>query len=200
MGPRKYVVRIVAGSARGRRLRAPRGRLVRPTTDRVKEAMFSMLTSRGACADLRVLDLFAGTGGLAIEALSRGAASAVLVDSSRAATQAINANLAAAEFTAEVLTMPVARALAQLAAAGRRFDGVLLDPPYEQGLVQPTLTLLDEGALVQDGGWVVVEHGRDEAPPARLGGLVQRVHRCYGDTWIALFVVERSAETVHDNG
>jgi 16S rRNA (guanine(966)-N(2))-methyltransferase RsmD len=162
--------------------------------------MFSMLASRGACADLDVLDLFAGTGGLGIEALSRGAGSAVLVESSRAATQAITANLAAAELTAEVLTMPVARALARLAAAGRRFDGVLLDPPYEQGWVLSTLTLLDEGALVRDGGWVVVDHGRDEVPPARLGGLVQRVHRCYGDTWIALYVVERSAETLHGNG
>ena len=183
-------MRVVAGSARGRRLRVPRGRAVRPTADRVKEALFSILESRGGCAGVAVLDLFAGSGSLAIEALSRGAAGAVLVEPGREAAAVIRANLAAAGFVAELLAMPAARAIARLGARGRRFGGVFLDPPYEAGWVVPTLDLLDRVRLVAPGGWVSVEHGRDEAPPARVGSLVQQLDRRYGDTRLVLFAAE----------
>jgi 16S rRNA (guanine(966)-N(2))-methyltransferase RsmD len=187
-------MRIVAGIARGRRLRAPKGRAVRPTADRVKEAVFSILSSRYLCAGIPVLDLFAGTGSLGIEALSRGAAEAVFVESDRAAAAAIRGNLQAAGFGALVLVMPVARALAALRAEGRRFGGVFVDPPYDRGWVDQTLALLEKGAMVAEGGWVVVEHGRDEEPPARVGALVRADGRRYGDTRIELFVVERRIE------
>jgi 16S rRNA (guanine966-N2)-methyltransferase len=191
-------MRIVAGTARGRRLRAPRGRGVRPTTGRVKEAVFSMLESRDSCAGLAVLDLFAGTGGLGIEALSRGAAATVFVEVSRTAAAVIRDNLARAGLRGEVLTMPAARAIGKLAAAGKRFGGVFLDPPYERGWVNRTLSLIDDAKLVHEGGWVVVEHGRREDPAERVGALVRGVHRCYGDTWIALFRAERASERRHD--
>jgi len=152
-----------------------------------------MLESREPMAGCAVLDVFAGTGGLGIEALSRGAARAVFVDASRAAADAIRANLATAGFAGEVVTMPAARALPRLAAAGRRFAGAFLDPPYEQGWIAPTLALLDELALVEAGGWVVVEHGRDEVPADRYGALERAVQRCYGDTRIALYHVRRPA-------
>src|SRR6185295_8217017 len=97
------IMRIVAGIARGRRLRAPKGRLVRPTADRVKEAVFSMLESRDGCAGRTVLDLFAGAGTLGIEALSRGAESAVFVEPNRAAAKAIRENLGMAGFEGEVI-------------------------------------------------------------------------------------------------
>lgn len=161
--------------------------------------MYSILQSRGSFADVAVLDLFAGTGGLGIEALSRGAAAAVFVDSSRAATEAIRANLAAAGLTGEVIDMPVARAITHLAEEGRRFGGVFLDPPYGQGEVVPALEQLDSAALVADAGWIVAEHGRAEALPERVGVFVRRLHRCYGDTWIALFTAEGVAETSHGN-
>ena len=183
----------------GRRLRAPRGREIRPTTDRVKEAVYSILQSRGSLDGLTVLDLFAGTGGLGIEALSRGASAAVFVDSSRAATEVIRANLSAAGFAGEVMGMPVVRAITQLEHGGRRFGGVFLDPPYGQGEIVPTLERLGSAAVVEDAGWIVAEHGRDEAVPERVGVFVRRLHRCYGDTWIALLTNERMAETSHGN-
>ena len=118
-------MRIVAGHYRGRRLQAPRGTSVRPTSDRVREALFSIL---GDITDLRVLDLFAGSGALGIEALSRGAASATLVENDRAAVAAIRANLAPlGDANAEVV-----RADALTWLGGRRgpYDLVFLDPPY----------------------------------------------------------------------
>lgn len=189
-------MRVVAGIARGRRLRAPRGRVVRPTADRVKEAVFSILDSRYSCAGIAVLDLFAGTGSLGIEALSRGAADAVFVESDRRVAAVIRSNLRAAEFSAEVLVMPVVRALAALRADRRRFGGVFVDPPYDRGWVSRTLTLLDEAAIVAEGGWLVVEHGRNEEPPVRVGRLARADTRCYGDTRIALFTVGGRLEEI----
>jgi 16S rRNA (guanine(966)-N(2))-methyltransferase RsmD len=189
-------MRIVAGIARGRRLRAPKGRLVRPTADRVKEAVFSILESRDGCAGQRVLDLFAGAGSLGIEALSRGAAEVVFVDPARAATEAIQSNLTATGLAGELLAMPAERAIKQLAAAGRRFDRVFLDPPYGEGWIARTLAALDAARLVADGGLVVVEHGRGEPAAPEVGGLVQELARRYGDTHIALY----RATTEGDHG
>jgi 16S rRNA (guanine(966)-N(2))-methyltransferase RsmD len=190
-------MRIVAGIARGRRLRAPKGRLVRPTADRVKEAVFSILESRQACAGLAVLDLFAGAGSLGIEALSRGASEAVFVEPGRAASEAIHANLQAAGFAGEVLEMPAERAIIRLAAAGRRFDAVFLDPPYGEGWIGRTLSALDAAGLIVDGGWVVVEHGRGEPAAPQIGVLAQQVARRYGDTHIAIYRAGASNESDH---
>ncbi|MCC6763716.1 MAG: 16S rRNA (guanine(966)-N(2))-methyltransferase RsmD [Deltaproteobacteria bacterium] len=180
-------MRIVAGIARGRRLRAPKGRLVRPTADRVKEAVFSMLESRESFEGCAVLDLFAGAGTLGLEALSRGAREAVFVDPARAASEAITANLTATGLVGEVLTMPADRAIRHLAASGRRFDRVFIDPPYGQGWVERTLAALDESELVVDGGWVVVEHGRGEPAARTVGRFSQELNRRYGDTNIAFY-------------
>jgi 16S rRNA (guanine966-N2)-methyltransferase len=185
-------MRVVAGLARGRRLRAPKGSGTRPTADRVKEALFSMLESRDRCAGVTILDLFAGTGGLGIEALSRGAGGAVFVESNPSAAKTLRANLATAGFDAEVLVMPAARAITALGERGARFDGVFLDPPYERAWIRDTLERLDVAGLVRDDGWVVVEHGRDEAPPARVGHLVARDTRRYGDTRLTLLEAEGS--------
>lgn len=189
-------MRIVAGIARGRRLRAPKGRLVRPTADRVKEAVFSILESRQGCAGRTILDLFAGAGSLGIEALSRGASAAVFVEPSRAATEAIHDNLQTAGLTGEVLEMPADRAIKRLAAAGRRFDGVFIDPPYGEGWIARTLGALAAADLVVDGGWIVVEHGRGE-PAAEIRGLVQQLTRRYGDTQIALYQAGAGDEDEH---
>jgi len=180
-------MRIVAGIARGRRLRAPKGRLVRPTADRVKEAVFSILESRESSTGRAVLDLFAGAGTLGIEALSRGAAEAVFVEPSRAASEAIQDNLRTAGLDGEVLAMPAERAIKRLAAAGRRFDRVFLDPPYGEGWIGRTLTALDATDVVADGGWIVVEYGRGEEPSPAIGRFTQELSRRYGDTRIALY-------------
>lgn len=180
-------MRIVAGIARGRRLRVPKGRHVRPTADRVKEAVFSILESRESSNGKAVLDLFAGAGTLGIEALSRGAGEAVFVEPAREAGDAIRDNLRAAGFDGEVLAMPAERAIKHLATAGRRFDRVFIDPPYGEGWIARTLTALDGAELVREGGWVVAEHGRGEEAAPVVGRFVRELERRYGDTHITLY-------------
>jgi 16S rRNA (guanine(966)-N(2))-methyltransferase RsmD len=119
-------MRIVAGSLRGRRISAPPGHEVRPTADRVREALFSIL---GPLDKMRVLDLFAGTGALGIEALSRGAASATFVESEQPAFTALEANIGALELDTELVRADALSFLAR--KPGRRYDLVLLDPPYD---------------------------------------------------------------------
>jgi len=150
-----------------------------------------MLESRYGCAGTRVLDLFAGSGNLGIEALSRGAAQAVFVETDLRAAEAIRANLRAAGFTAEVLVMPVARAISALRARGRRFGGVFLDPPYARGWIERTLAALAQAELVAPGGWIVVEHRRDEEPAPQIGALIRRDSRRYGDTRVTTYDVGR---------
>lgn len=131
-------LRVIAGVYGGRTLVAPRGSDTRPTSDRVREAAFSIL---GDIAGARVLDLFAGSGALAIEALSRGAAQATLVDSAPTAIAAIRGNLERLDIEAEVIGRPVARFLHSARGGARQYDLIFLDPPYRQaGLLGPELT------------------------------------------------------------
>ncbi len=155
-----------------------------------------MLESRYGCEGIAVLDLFAGSGSLGIEALSRGAADAVFVEQDARAAEAVRANLRTTGFAGEVLVAPVTRAIATLHARGRRFGGVFLDPPYDRGYVAPTLAALADTALVTDGGWVVVEHGRDEQPAAAIGTLVRRDTRRFGDTHVSTFTARAAEEDV----
>ena len=149
-----------------------------------------MLESRHRWEGVAILDLFAGSGALGIEALSRGAAEAVFVEQDRTAAAAIRANLQAAGVEGEVLVSPAVRAVKTLAAAGRRFGGVFLDPPYHRGWIDRTLAALDEAGLVDAGGWIVVEHGRDEEPAARAETWARRDTRHYGDTRVTVFTLE----------
>ena len=146
-----------------------------------------MLESRESSAGRAVLDLFAGAGTLGIEALSRGAVEAVFVEPRRAAREAIQDNLRTAGLDGEVLEMAAERAIKRLAAAGRRFDRVFLDPPYGEGWIGRTLEALDAADVVVDGGWVVVEHGRGEEAAREIGRFTQELSRTYGDTHIALY-------------
>jgi len=182
-------MRIVAGKFGGRRLTAVPGRGTRPTSDRVREALFSRLQSRYGLSDIHVLDLYAGTGALGLEAVSRGAVSLVSVELNRHAARVLVANLQAcgADGYAEVMVRDAARSLAGLADDGRRFEGVFVDPPYGRGLACRALVDLAARGLVASGGWVSVESGEDEALPDAEGDLV-RVHEAvYGDTKITLY-------------
>ena len=147
-------VRIIAGSFGGRPLVAPRGRKTRPTADRVREALFSIL---GDVAELDVLDLFAGSGAFGFEALSRGAASATLVEAARPALAALRANVASLAVADRVhlVATDVETALARLEKEGRRFGLVFLDPPYAAGRGAATLAALVERGLLVPGAWVV---------------------------------------------
>jgi 16S rRNA (guanine966-N2)-methyltransferase len=172
---------VIAGRLGGRRLSAPRGLATRPTSDRVREALFSALGDvRGA----RVLDLYAGTGALGIEALSRGAAHATFVESARPALAALRENLAALgiEGDARVLSQPVARALPALAGP---FDLVFADPPYAALAEVPVALEALRPALGEEAR-VVVEHASRDAAPA-IGGLIPRPSRVYGDTAVTIY-------------
>jgi 16S rRNA (guanine966-N2)-methyltransferase len=182
-------MRVIAGDARGRKLSAPRGLATRPTLARVRESMFSRLSVRLDFDGLRVLDLFAGTGSLGIEALSRGAAHVTFVESARAAITALRRNLAALGFAARarVLKSDVLRGLEILAGEGGRFDLVLLDPPYRKGWGDIVLTRLMESDLLSGGAWVATEVSRLEAAPAALSGLERVSLATLGDHQIALY-------------
>jgi 16S rRNA (guanine(966)-N(2))-methyltransferase RsmD len=174
-------MRVIAGQWGGRRLQAPPGASTRPTSDRVREALFSMLGPRLEGA--RVLDLFAGSGALGIEALSRGAAEATFVDSAPAAIRAVRANLEALGIDAELRRADARRFLGGASAAARQYDLVLLDPPYRlAGRLGPELTAALP-AVLAPGATVVAES--DRRAPLELG-LELHDERRYGDTLIRI--------------
>ncbi len=175
-------MRIVAGTARGRILLAPAGQETRPTSDKVRAAVFNVLGQffEGGT----VLDLYAGTGALALEALSRGFAEATCVDASAAAVEAISRNAATCGMgtRVRVLRRRVADALPALPAAA--FDLAFVDPPYGEG-PEAALRLLDR--VVRAGGTVVAEHDRRAPPADRAGSLVLLDRRAYGGTGISIY-------------
>jgi 16S rRNA (guanine966-N2)-methyltransferase len=183
-------MRIIAGSAKGLPLRAPTGQDTRPTSDKVRGAMFSMLEARltDGLAGLSVLDLFAGSGALALEALSRGATQAVAVDCSSAAHSAIHANAAKAGFDSacEALRMGVEVAIERLGREGRQFQLVLADPPYAAD-IQQLVEAIERSGVVAAGGLVMVEHSRRQQPAEKVGGLALEVRRRHGDTVVSLY-------------
>ncbi len=174
-------MRVISGQYGGRALVAPRGRDIRPTSDRVREALFSIL---GSVQGDRVLDLFAGSGALAIEALSRGAAAATLVDSSRAALAAIEHNLAALGLSAEVVGASARAFLGRARSDARQYDLVFLDPPYRQASkLAAELSAALPPVLAPDAR-VVAES--DRRAPLELE-LVLTDERRYGDTLIRIY-------------
>lgn len=174
-------MRVIGGRFKGRKLSAPRGRATRPTPERVREAVFSILSVDRA----RVLDLFAGSGALAIEALSRGASRATLVDSSAAAIEAIRRNLNALELDAEVRRQSASRFLERARRDGRQYDLVFLDPPYGcAGVLERKLSTVLAPVLAPDAR-VVAES--DRRAPLELERLLLLDERRYGDTLIRIY-------------
>lgn len=179
-------VRVVAGTLRGRALKAPPGDATRPTGARVKEALFSIL---GDVSDLAVLDLYAGSGALSIEALSRGARSAVLVESARPALACLRDNLQklGVEARATVLPLRVEAVLGQLQRLGP-FDLVLCDPPWKDiAAARGALEKLAAAGLVTAAARIALEHAAKEPPPSPVPSLL-RVYdeRRWGDTAVTL--------------
>jgi 16S rRNA (guanine966-N2)-methyltransferase len=182
-------LRVIGGTFGGRRLRAVEGHRTRPTSDRVREALFSRIEARFGFAGSSVLDLFAGTGALAIEAISRGASRAVCVEMERRALETLKDNVRELELASQVRVIgdDFRRVLARL----RPFDGVFVDPPYGKGLAIDALGALAELGLVKDGGWVSVETFRREQLPDIVRGpaiVLSRLREdTYGDTKLSLY-------------
>ena len=179
-------MRVITGSARGRRLKELEGMETRPTTDRVKEGLFNIL--QFDIEGRRVLDLFAGTGQLGIECLSRGAASAVFVDRRSDAVKLIRENLKTTELTENARVIS-GDSMEYLKSLKEPFDIILLDPPYGTGLVQSAISHIAGFDILAPHGIIVAEHPVDEAVPAL--NAPYRLHRTYRYGKIALTVYRR---------
>jgi len=182
-------MRIVSGSAGGLHLKVPKGHKLRPTADQVKEAIFNILASRFLLTDITVLDLFAGTGALGIEALSRGARFAVFVDANPEARRVIRENLHATGLRrrGRVIHAYAAKGIKVAEEQGLRFGGAFLDPPYGEGWVDKTLRLLARSAVLAPGAWVVVEHGQQEEGAESYPPLALTDRRRYGTTGVSFY-------------
>ncbi len=176
-------MRVITGSARGRKLKEPAGRAIRPTTDKVKEAMFNIV--QFDIEGRRVLDLFAGTGQLGIEALSRGAASAVFLDESGEAVKLVRENLRASglEKQAQVVQGDSLRYLAQ----GEKFDLIFLDPPYDSPLLEKTVEAIQAFDILREGGIMVCESMPEKQLPAAKAPYCRGREYRYGKIKITLY-------------
>lgn len=174
-------MRIITGSARGCRLKTPKGAATtRPTADRVKESLFNIIGAR--TIDARVLDIFAGTGNLGLEALSRGATKAIFIDKATRELITFNAKITKLADKAEILAGDAFNELSRLAAAKEEFNLIFTDPPYHLGLWQKTLSYLDTTDLLARSGVLIVEHGADENDLPPLTRLECVMNRRYGHT------------------
>ena len=186
-------MRVIAGSLKGRRLKGPTWSGLRPTSDKLRETLFNVLAPRIAGA--RVLDAFAGTGALGIEAFSRGAATVTFIDGDRRAQALIAENLALCRIASgcAIIRASVGRTLATLRSRSAfvPFDIVLLDPPYDQ---LPEEILKDAEAAVAPAGVVVLEHARFRLPPESTGRLVRSRLLWSGDSALSIYTVGRGKE------
>jgi 16S rRNA (guanine(966)-N(2))-methyltransferase RsmD len=180
-------VKIIAGALKGRRLATPRGVTTRPTADQVRIALMDTLAPR--LPQARVLDLFAGAGGVGLEALSRGAAHATFVERDARAVAALRENVATLGVGALVRVRrgDVLRELTALYGAGERFDLVFLDPPYEAGLVDTTLQALGGGGLLLAEAWVIAQHFTKRPPAETIGTLAAFRARRFGETTLTFY-------------
>jgi 16S rRNA (guanine966-N2)-methyltransferase len=183
-------MRVIAGQAHGRRIKAPRGLNTRPTSARARESIFSRLSVRVDFDGARVLDIFAGSGSLGIESLSRGAAHVTFVDWSRDAVSAIRSNLAEFGFAdrARIMMIDVFRALDELRASREEFALIFVDAPYRNDVSGEVLARLARFGLVAPGGWAIVEQSkRAPAAPAAPDGIEQVTVPIIGDHRIAFY-------------
>ncbi len=186
-------MRITTGTSKGRKLISPKGREVRPTSGRVKESIFDILG--GEVVEKLVLDLFAGTGNLGIEALSRGAKRALFVEKERQALRLIQTNLVKCgmEGRSEILPQDVNRAIGTLKRRGEIFDLILMDPPYGRGWVERTLRKLQSERIYHQDSILVIQHDRREPLPDVSSHWIVVRERKIGDT-VVTFLTPRSSE------
>ncbi|MFY0546121.1 16S rRNA (guanine(966)-N(2))-methyltransferase RsmD [Brevibacillus sp. H7] len=187
-------MRVISGAHRGRRLTAVPGKGTRPTTDKVKESIFNMIGPyfSGGLA----LDLYAGTGGLGIEALSRGADRAVFVELDAKAFSVVKQNVSACrlEDRAELYRTDAARALKALSKRGLSFDLVFLDPPYAKQRIVEEIAEMQELHLLAPGAWIVAEHDAGITLPEQIGECSMDRSVTYGETAVTIYLYEANAK------
>lgn len=181
------ILRVISGTARGHHLKTPKGMSTRPTTDRVKESLFNIISM--FIVDSDVLDLFSGSGSLGIEALSRGAASAVFVDSSRECYGIIKDNLQHTKLSdkGKVYTEAVNEAIRKLFVHNKKFDLIFMDPPYSKNLVEETLNCIANNDIIKSNSLIICEHRSSDPVPEAVGRLVITRKQQYGDTTVSFY-------------
>jgi 16S rRNA (guanine(966)-N(2))-methyltransferase RsmD len=180
-------MRVTGGKFRGVPIKTPGGKRTRPTSDKVRQALFNVLGENVACA--RTLDLFAGSGALAIEALSRGAESAVLVEKNASAARTLRANIEKIGLSekAKVFQCDFRSALTRLSRDGEMFDIIFIDPPYEGDFLTDVCKSLQESIVTTKDSIIVVEHFSKTAPPDTIAGLSLANTRAYGQTTLSYY-------------
>lgn len=180
-------MRIITGSAKGTKLKGPRGSDTRPTSDRVKESIFNIMGN--IIIDAKILDLFAGTGNLGLEALSRGAENAVFIDHNANSVEVIKDNAVHTKLLSktEIFKNDVFKGMNKLEQLHRRFDLIFCDPPYNKGLVNQVLAKLDNSTLLTPEGFVMIEYSQHEPINQEWQTLqVKRVEK-YGETMVGFW-------------
>jgi len=180
-------MRIIAGEYRGRKIKQPGSNEVRPTKDRIREAVFNMIAAYVPGAD--VLDIFAGSGAYGLEALSRGAEKAVLIENNTGCADIIseNINSLGLEECTKIMDMDAFNALELLGTEKDKFDLIFADPPYNEGLGKKTLIIINHYDILKPIGFLVVEHHNDEDIPGTEGNVSLFKQKTYGKTTISIF-------------
>lgn len=177
-------MRIIAGKFKGRSLITMKDKSIRPTTDRVKESIFNLL--QGYVEDAKVLDLFAGSGALGIEAISRGASSVVFADRSNDSIETVNTNLKKVNGKVTVIRKDFLSTIDYLSARKEKFDIIFLDPPYKQGLEVVAIEKIEESGILAEDGIIVVERSREDVPLSLPSGYRSLTERYYGSVTVVL--------------
>ena len=183
-------MRVISGKARGLKLNTPKNDDVRPTTDRVKESLFNMINSY--IMDSDILDLFAGTGSLGIECLSRGANQCIFVDNSKESINIVKSNIKKSRVENEsiVLNVDFKSAINSLALKNKQFDVIFMDPPYYKNMFSDALSAVDNNNLLKEDGIIVVEHDTVDKFPDNMGRLYKSREKKYGNTTLTFYKLE----------
>ena len=187
-------LRVISGKARGLKLDTPKNQDVRPTTDRVKESLFNMINSY--IMDSNILDLFAGTGSLGIECLSRGAKNCVFVDKSKDSINIVRSNVkkARVENESTILNVDFKDAVKRLSTQNQKFDVLFMDPPYYENMFIECLKSIDKFNLLDEDGIIVVEHATKDLFEDSIGRLNKSREKKYGNTTLTFYKLEEQDE------
>lgn len=187
-------LRVISGKARGLKLDSPKNQDVRPTTDRVKESLFNIINPY--IRESNILDLFAGTGSLGIECLSRGAKNCVFVDKSKDSINIIKSNVkkARVENESTILNVDFKDAVKRLSSQNQKFDVIFMDPPYYENMFIECLKIIDELNLLYEDGIIIVEHDTKDLFDESIGNLVKSRDKKYGNTTLTFYKLEAQDE------